>query len=131
MKTSGMLIKYYFFCLLMGLIFGFNQYAFKISIPIYITGLASLSILWGLIYSALKECDAEYSKKNLRSATIGIVVPNTLALYLSSSHYGLSGVTALIAAVVSIVVGAFVVWGLFSMSKSMILSIPLDDEYDS
>jgi len=131
MKTSGMLIKYYFFCLLVGLVFGFNQYAFKISIPIYVTSLVTVIILWGLIYSTLKECSAEYSKKNIRSVIIGVTLPNALILYFFPSYFGLSHQIAVIAALISILIGGLVVWVLFHISKGMVTSIPLNDDYNS
>lgn len=130
-KTTRLLIKYYLFGFLLSVILGFNQYAFKIDIPIYISALASFLILWGLIYSALKDSNAEYNTNSLLSVTFGVTLPNSLAIYFFPNHLGLSAGSAGIASVLSLIFGTAMVWLLFTMSRNMVLSVPLDDEYDS
>ncbi len=131
MNPLGILIKYYIYCVFLGIIFGFNQYAFQIKIPIYITSIITIIVLWGLIYNALKDSEARYSINELLVVMVGVVIPNSLALYLYPNFIGLSASSGMLLSFLSLVLGSAIIWGLFTMSKSMVLSAPIDDDYDS
>lgn len=131
MSSIFILLKYYGFCLLLGVIFGFNQYAFKINIPVYITGAITTFILWGIIYSSLKETNGEFSLGNKLIVIAGVVFPNALLIYFFSKYIGIPLSAKFLAITLTLIIGSIVIWLLFAMSKSMVLSIPENDEYSS
>ncbi|MFT6904812.1 MAG: hypothetical protein ACJAS1_001466 [Oleiphilaceae bacterium] len=131
MKPLGMLIKYYIYCAFLSVIFGFNQYAFQIKIPAYLTGIITTLVLWGLIYNSLKNSEAKYSFNQLIIVMAGVAIPNSVALYIYPKFMGVMPSDSLIISFVSLLICSVIVWCLFFMSKSMVLSAPVDDDYDS
>lgn len=131
MKLFRILIKYSFYCILLGVIFGFNSYAFKIPIPVYITGSITLFILWGLIYTELKLSEGNYSFNQLLTVAVGIGISNVGILYFNPASFGLTHSNSLVPALLLLVSTLIIIWCVFSVSKSIILSKPIDDDYDS
>lgn len=130
MRSTGILLKYYSFSIFLGLIFGFNQYAFKIDIPMYITGPVTALVLWGFIYSALKTTDGTYNLNQMLMVSLGVALPNALVVYFFPKVLGLTSSSNIVAAPVLFFIGLLCVYGFFALSKNMIQALPVDD-YDS
>lgn len=131
MKIGKLLVKYYACILFFSLLLGFNQFAFQMSIPILVTGFATLLIQWGLIYGTLKEVDGNYSNKTAIAVGVGIAVPNIISVYLFLAGLRYPVLNSSVAAIMVGIVSIVVVLGIFALSRQMLISIAANDEYNS
>lgn len=134
MKSILLITKYYAFSLIFGVVAGFYGYAFKSGVPVYINLLFYVFIVWGLVYSHLKASEAKHSQSDFIIIYLGVCFPPILIMIFSPNMLGLQHLTLLqtLGSVLAILVTNFIFFmGIFHASKQVILSAPIEDDYNS
>lgn len=130
MKPFILLAKYYGISLLLGSIVWFYKFSFGFYAAPQIMALLCVFILWGLMYSHLKDSSGEYTSKDFAVIYVGVTVPALLMIWHSPDLFSLKVVTGVALAGVLVFINFVLVKGLLSISKGMVKSIP-DSDYDS
>ena len=130
MKPISLVIKYYCFTIFFGVLAGFYGYVTRSEIPVYLNILFYVFLVWGLIHSHLKDSEAKHTKKDFITIYLALCIPAALLVVFAPSMLGVHfSILHIMGSVFAIFIcNILLLFGMFYVSKQIILSAPVDDE---
>lgn len=130
MKPFNLLAKYYGIAILIGFLVYFYQFSYGFYSAPRVIELFNIFIIWGLIYSHLKESSGVYTTNEFLVIYAGKTMPTLLLLAYFPDLYNLKIMSGYIAAMAFLAVNFILVKGLLLISVNMVKNIP-ESDYDS
>lgn len=130
MKPFNLLAKYYGIAVLIGFLVYFYQFSYGFDSAPRVIELFNIFIIWGLIYSHLKESSGVYTTNDFLVIYGGKTASTLLLLVYFPDLYNLKIMSGYVAVMVFLVVNFILVKGLLLISVNMVKNIP-ESDYDN